>query len=73
MMFELEKLESIEIIPEKKIFKINGEDFGRGCTNFEFHVSKNGLSDYCVSIDLYGKKTFFFDSKTGEKKTAPNN
>ncbi len=33
-MIGLQELKSIEIIPEKKIFKVNGEDFGKYCESY---------------------------------------
>lgn len=44
-IFVPHELKTIEVDTEKKIFKINGEDFGDGCTGFlisctpdDFHV-----------------------------------
>ena len=45
------KIESIEIIPEKKIFRINGKDFGKRCTGFRLLVIKSGTDDFEVKIN----------------------
>ncbi len=48
------ELKTIEIDVEKKIFRVNGEDFGKDCTGFSLYCSTN-YSDaerYAVRMDI---------------------
>lgn len=36
------ELKTIEVDTEKKIFRINGEDFGKECTGFSIHCNSEG-------------------------------
>lgn len=71
-IFVPHELKTIEIDVEKKIFRVNGEDFGKNCSEFVITCSaneSNGLSEYLkiametkswisfANYDYYGKKT----------------
>lgn len=43
-VFVPHELRTIEVDVEKKIFRINGEDFGKGCTGFTI---------WCDTPDIY--------------------
>lgn len=49
------ELKTIEIDVEKKIFRVNGEDFGENCTGFSLDCStKHPDSErYSVSLDIH--------------------
>ena len=44
-------LKTIEVDVEKKIFRINGEDFGRGCTGFRIECFDYGAFDIRMEVD----------------------
>lgn len=44
-------LKTIEVDTEKKIFKINGEDFGKGCTGFMIECHRYDEFDIRVEVD----------------------
>lgn len=44
------ELKTIEIDVEKKVFKINGENFGKGCTGFT--ITCGGLDDFSIEVEL---------------------
>lgn len=68
------ELKSIEVDVEKKIFRINGEDFGENCTGFSIHCKKHddfsvrAEFDTTVVFATYGKR----GEKTGEEKYQTN-
>ena len=66
-MIGLQELKSIEIIPEKKIFKVNGEDFGRYCERYEIEIYQE-KQEICVVLRRRGMTKFVskFDAKSGE-------
>lgn len=45
------KLKTIEVDTEKKVFKINGEEFGRGCTGFRITCQRYDEFDIRVEVD----------------------
>ena len=49
-IFNLHELKTIEVDVEKKVFKINGEDFGRGCTGFT--ITCNGYNNFSVRAEV---------------------
>lgn len=53
-VFGLHELKTVEIDVEKKIFRINGEDFGRDCTGFELFCSTADRDNefYKVFMDI---------------------
>lgn len=64
------ELKTIEIDAEKKVFRVNGEDFGKECTGFTIHCNRYNDFDIRVEIDTtvhyatYGEN----QQKTGEKE-----
>ena len=50
-IFVPHELKTIEVDAEKKIFRINGEDFGKGCTGFSITCHKYDSFDIRVEID----------------------
>ena len=44
------ELKTIEVDTEKKIFKVNGEDFGRGCTGFT--IMCNGYESFDIRMEI---------------------
>lgn len=45
------ELKTIEVDTEKKIFKINGEEFGRDCTGFTITCHQYDSFDIRVEVD----------------------
>lgn len=68
------ELKTIEVDAENKIFRINGEDFGKGCTGFSIHCYSYKDFDIRVEIDTtvtfatYGEN----QKKTSEKVYKTN-
>lgn len=65
-MIGLQELKSIEIIPEKKIFKVNGKDFGKYCERYEIAIyqdtrvmrvvlRRHGETKFVCEFDAKGK------------------
>lgn len=50
-LFVPHRLKTIEIDVEKNIFRINGEDFGEGCTGFSITCLGYGEFDIRVEVD----------------------
>ncbi len=50
-LFVPHELKTIEVDVDKKIFRINGEDFGRGCTGFRIEYRGYKRFDIRVEID----------------------
>lgn len=50
-VFVPHKLKTIEVDTEKKIFKINGEEFGRDCTGFTITCQRYDSFDIRVEVD----------------------
>lgn len=54
-IFVPHELKTIEIDVEKKIFRVNGEDFGKDCTGFHIFCSTRHATDnerYSVCLDI---------------------
>lgn len=53
-IFTPQKLKTIEIDVEKKIFRVNGEDFGKDCTSFSLDCSagRSNSERYAVCMDI---------------------
>lgn len=53
-IFVPHELKTIEIDVEKKIFRVNGEDFGKDCTGFSLCCSTkhSDAERYAVSMDI---------------------
>lgn len=68
-MFEEQTFESLEINPSKKIFRINGEDFGKYCYEYDISICQRN-SEVIISFDGYGTTVFSnrFDVRTGKLK-----
>ncbi len=45
------ELKTIEIDTEKKIFRVNGEDFGKGCSGFTISCEGPGEFEIWLSVD----------------------
>lgn len=51
-IFTPHELKTIEIDVEKKIFRVNGEDFGKGCTGFSIDCSTSRKHDEWFDITV---------------------
>lgn len=53
-IFVPQELKTIEIDVEKKIFRVNGEDFGKRCTGFSIdcRTSRSDEERYSVCVDI---------------------
>ena len=49
-IFVPHELKTIEVDVEKKIFRINGEDFGRGCTGFS--ITCYGYQEFDIRVEV---------------------
>lgn len=63
-IFTPHELKTIEIDTEKKIFRINGEDFGKGCTSFVITCDCNGFK---VTMNIETRLSFANYDRSGEK------
>lgn len=50
-IFVPHELKTIEVDTEKKIFRVNGEDFGRDCTGFTITCHRHDSFDIRVEVD----------------------
>lgn len=50
-IFVPHELKKIEVDTEKKIFRINGEDFGKDCTGFSITCQRHDCFDIRVEVD----------------------
>ena len=57
------ELKTVEIDTEKKIFRINGEDFGKGCTGFTITCCDHDCFDIRVEVETTVR---FVSIKNGE-------
>lgn len=58
------ELKTIEVDVEKKIFRVNGEDFGRGCTKFS--IQCDGPKNFHVEMRI-NKNVLFANYLPGEE------
>ena len=65
-IFNLHELKTIEVDVEKKTFKINGEDFGRGCTGLT--ITCNGYNNFSVRAEV--DTTVQFATFNGNGRTS---
>lgn len=78
-IFTPHELKTIEVDVEKKIFKVNGEDFGKNCTGFtiscavgdfnqQFDVTMNASCDvvFGSKYNARGEKTYDKVPKAGK-------
>lgn len=69
-IFVPHELKTIEVDAEKKIFKVNGEDFGKKCTGFYIHCKRYDDFQIRMEVDTtviianYGEN----QQKTNEKE-----
>lgn len=49
-IFAPHELKTIEVDTEKKIFRVNGQDFGEGCTGFS--ISCCGYLDFDIRMEV---------------------
>lgn len=72
-IFVLHELKTIEIDVEKKIFRVNGEDFGKDCIGFTMSCTTGNMEEWFnVSMDISEgirfRSTYDFNgNKTSEK------
>lgn len=50
-LFIPHELKTIEVNTEKMIFRVNGEDFGKGCTGFRITCNRYDSFDIRVEVD----------------------
>lgn len=52
-IFTPHELKTIEVDVEKKIFRVNGEDFGKGCTGFSIgcDAAKDDFFEIRMTVD----------------------
>ncbi len=69
-MFEIQVFESLEINPAKKIFKINGEDFGKYCEHYDIEIYQENR-EISVTFRRHGTISFIntYDAATGKIKS----
>lgn len=61
------ELKTIEVDVEKKIFRINGEDFGKVCTGFTL-VCEAGKEDFFhVQLSMDTRMHFIYYDRKGRK------
>lgn len=58
------ELKTIEVDTEKKIFRINGEEFGRDCTGFSITYCGRDAFDIRVEVDA---RVRYVSIKNGER------
>ena len=63
-LFVPHELKTIEVDTEKKIFRINGEDFGKGCTGFRITCQRYDSFDIRVEVD---KTVHLVSIRNGER------
>ncbi len=63
------KLKSVEVDVEKKIFKINGESFGKGCTGFTISCKPE---EFVIRMEVNTKVVFLTFDDNGEQKESRN-
>lgn len=58
MFNELYELKRIEIDLERGIFKVNGEDFGEGCTGLYIDCDTGRVETYKVYVEIKNRTRF---------------
>lgn len=58
------ELKTLEIDTERRIFRVNGEDFGKGCTGFQIICNRYDSFDIRVEIDTTVKYATIRDGCT---------
>lgn len=73
-IFTPHELKTIEVDVEKKIFRVNGEDFGHGCTKFSIYCDAGRDAKEFLRVDMRIETEIKFASydqngkKTSEKE-----
>lgn len=67
-IFTPHELKTIEVDVEKKIFKVNGEDFGKNCTGFTISCEVGNYNEWFrilmrISRDMIFDSKYDFDGK----------
>lgn len=73
-IFTPHELKTIEVDVEKKIFRINGEDFGNDCTGFAIFC--NGHRDFHIRVEVDTKvviANYGFDLRKEKEKEYQTN
>lgn len=68
-LFIPHELKTIEVDTEKKIFRVNGEDFGKGCTGFTITCQRYDRFDIRMEIDTTVKYVTIRGGKLATEKT----
>lgn len=74
-IFTPHELKTIEVDVEKKIFKVNGEEFGKNCTGFSISCEAGNRDEWFrvfmeISQNLLFESKYDFDgNKTFDKKS----
>ncbi len=71
-LFVPHELKTIEVDVDKKIFRINGEDFGRGCTGFRIECRGYKRFDIRVEIDTTVKLVSIMGDQYEERTYKTN-
>lgn len=72
-VFTPHELKTIEVDVEKKIFRVNGEDFGKNCTGFSISCIAGNYDEWFnilmnISSDtIFESKYDFHGNKTSDK------
>lgn len=73
MIFVPHELKTLTIDTEKKIFKINGEDFGTGCTGFTISCDGPGLFDIRIELETVVRYVHYEGNKiVSDKQGVPH-
>lgn len=46
----IEKIEKLEINFAERVFKVNGENFGKNCTKYQIDIEHSAISDLFVRL-----------------------
>lgn len=66
-IFVPHELKTIEIDVEKKIFRVNGEDFGKGCTEFSIECNAGEKDFFKIEMRIGTTIRFLSYNRNGEK------
>lgn len=72
-IFTPHELKTIEVDVEKKIFRVNGEDFGKGCSGFSISCNTGDRDKWFdIQMRTFGEvlfhSTYDFDGKKTSEK-----
>lgn len=72
-IFVPHELKTLTIDTEKRIFKINGEDFGKGCTGFTISCDGPGLFDLRIDMGMVVRYVHYEGNKiVSDKQGVPH-